>query len=256
MSKTSKFNRCGRWGLANRIFWGLFFLAIAAAVVCNAFGVITFGINFAIVIVAIILTTLIFKSLFRLMWPGVFIPLAGLVTILGETTDWFSLTGQNIGALFLSAFLLSVAFTIMFRRKHGHFHEHLRDHRHMMDGEHFDKIINDHDESDVEVDVRLGSTIKYINSDNFESAKIKCYLGAVKVYFDSAKLGKKNEAEIYIDALMSGIELYIPKDWTVVNNTSNTMSGVNEKNAPHSDGKKTVTLSGNLNMSGVEIIYV
>jgi hypothetical protein len=58
---------------------------------------------------------------------------------------------------------------------------------------------------------------------------------------------------------MCGIELFVPKDWDIVNNVNCTMADIEEKNSrTRVDAKnvKTVHLKGNLTMAGVEIIYI
>ena len=77
----------------------------------------------------------------------------------------------------------------------------------------------------------------------------------MKVYFDRAHVGE-NGAVINIDASFSGIELYIPKTWKLVNNMNVSLAGVEEKNSRNVTEEVTVTLTGDIKFSGIEIIYV
>lgn len=254
--------------VAWRVFWGTSFLLAAAAVVLSTLGIITFGINIGWLLLSILLAAMAVACTFKLFWFGVFLPVAGILNILIVNTDYLSIGPTAIGPIWITAYLLSIGFTILFH--HSYKHHGRKNHRNLHvihdPHTHFDRhnpdkhenVINRDDESEVFVDVSLSSTIKYVNTENFERALLRCNLGAVKAYFDNAKV-KGDEATIELRGLMCGFELYVPRNWRVVDNVSNSMSGVSEKNAPRFADKKdekTVYLTGSITMSGVEIIYV
>ena len=60
----------------------------------------------------------------------------------------------------------------------------------------------------------------------------------MKVYFDNSKI-EENEAIVYIDARFAGVELYVPKEWNIINNVSCIFGGIDEKNKKEKPKTKT-----------------
>lgn len=247
------------------VFWrvliGLLFLATAGIIACSALGVVSWGMNVLWVALIALLGACAIASLIGLQWFGVFLPLAGIATVLNFQTDYLPQIDGQIGALWIVATLLSIGFSILIHKRKWW----KQDPRGVLlddDGLHrvhgnYEEIIDDEDDSNVEVFVKLGSTIKYVNSDNFKYARLTNKLGGMKVYFDNAKI-KEKEAVIEFNGNMSGYELYIPRQWRIINEIDVTASGMDEKNPRRYDGKdeKIVRLVGSLTMSGIEITYV
>jgi hypothetical protein len=252
-----------------RIFWGLFFIVAAAAVVLSALGILTFGINIGWLVLSIFLAAIFLRSLFSLHWFGVFIPAAGIITILARATDTIVLTDSAIGAVWTAAVLLAIGFSVLFHRQYKSYHWHHHKaafhgapyDRNPHTGRKYDKhehVINSEDDSEIFVDVNFGSTVKYINTKDFRHAALKSNFGSITAYFDNADI-QTDKAVIEINGSFSGIELYLPKTWQVVNNINCSLAGVEEKNSPRpplGPDPKAVTLIGSLNLSGLEIIYV
>jgi len=245
-------SRIGLW----RIFWGLFFIAAATAVIFNILNIYTFaGLNVGWIILGIFLIALTINCLFKLNWFGVFIPLAGLATIANYQTEYLNVTDQTIGAIWIVAGLLAIGFSILFHRS-WHKYVHVGGFKNDFSDK-YEKVIDQEDDSEIFVKVHMGSTIKHVNTDDFKRAVLKANLGAIKVYFDNAKI-KGDKAEIIVDGSLSGFELYIPREWRVVNNVKCSLAGVEEKYHRASDSKatKTVVLSGKIDLAGIEITYV
>ncbi len=96
---------------------------------------------------------------------------------------------------------------------------------------------------------------KYINTDKFEQADLKCSFGAMKVYFDNAVL-YEGKGYVNIEAFFSGVELYIPRNWTVENISTTSFSAITEKNRNEGTADNILTICGCIDFSGVEIIYI
>lgn len=232
----------------SKIFWGLFFILSGLLIIVNQLGYFT-QINILSLVFTILLIAIIIKSIFHRFFGGIFFPLAMIGIIYAEALEITSITPWPI---LITAFFLSIGFSIMFHKKNRFslFYNHSHDNH-----EHFDTIINENDDSIVETHVSFGSSIKYVNSNNLKRANFSCSFGALKIYFDNTILDE-NGAEIHLNASFSGVELYIPKNWTVVFSASTNLAGIDEKNRSTPDGKNTVTLIGDISLSGVEIIYV
>ena len=75
------------------------------------------------------------------------------------------------------------------------------------------------------------------------------------MYFDNAIMSNEN-AIVRINASFSGIELYIPKTWSVNDKTNVFLGSIDEKNRNNQTTTNTLTLVGDISFSGVEIIYI
>src|SRR5262249_18509485 len=71
----------------------------------------------------------------------------------------------------------------------------------------------------------LGGIERQISSPTFRSADASAFMGGVKLDFRDATMDG-NEAKIEVSAIMGGIEIRVPRTWTVVNRVSPVMGGV------------------------------
>ena len=101
----------------------------------------------------------------------------------------------------------------------------------------------------------FGSTTKYINCNNLECAVIDCSFGEIKVYFDNAVV-QNQTVEICVHLSFASIELYIPREWNVVQKANVFAGSIDEKNCNSSDGIPLVELVGDVSFGAVTIIYV
>ena len=88
-----------------------------------------------------------------------------------------------------------------------------------------------------------------------KTLSLECNFKSLKVYLDNVTLDG-DILSIEIDSAFSGIELYIPKNWEVIDNTSISFGGVKEKNRSSMENTKKVILTGDVNFTGVDIIYI
>jgi Predicted membrane protein (DUF2154). len=239
--------------ILNKIFWGLFFLAGAAFIILNQLDVISIEMSVMTIILTVFLTAIIIKSLLHLFWTGVFIPMAVVLLLfegplgIGNLAPW-----PILGA----AVLLSISFSIMFSSSKSFFRRvgvfGRSSHSSFESSEH----VNTKDNGEVSIDVSFGSAIKYIDSDELKRVSIDCSFGSANVYFDGVKLSKDG-ADIKVDCSFGAVELFLPKEWKVVNNIDTSFSGIEEKNHPRDvDEKKVVRISGSADFSGITIIYI
>lgn len=226
------------------VLWGLFFIAAGSLVIVNQLGYFT-GLSLLNLVLIIITVPIVISSLFHLNFGGVLFPLAILAIIfdkklgITEITPWPVL----IAALF-AIIGLELIFSKIKKNRWSHSHH-----------EHFDEVINCDDEDIINYHINFGSGIKYVNSDDFKRASLSCSFGALKVYFDNAIIKGKN-AEIHIDCSFAGMELFIPKNWKIVNDMNINIGGVEEKNRNSMDEGPTIKLTGNVKFAGIEITYI
>jgi hypothetical protein len=233
-----------------KIFWGLFFMAAGAFVVLDQFYAFT-NITLLSLLLTIFVVAILIKSLLKLSFTGILFSLAFLAIIYSEPLHLGNITPVPV---LLASLFGSIGLSIIFNKHHFyrgcHFERHGHHHR-----ERYSEVINGADGDVVNVDVNFGSSIKYVNSEDFKEANLKSNFGSIKAFFDNAKI-KGDTATINIDLSFSGAELYIPKDWKIVNKIDATLGGVDYKNDSNEKAKKTVTLTGRISLSGIEIIYI
>lgn len=121
-------------------------------------------------------------------------------------------------------------------------------------GEH-QRVVEETTENSVYCSNTFGATTKYINSNNLQRATLDCSFGEIKAYFDNAVV-QNPSVEICVHVSFGSVELYIPREWTVVQNANVFAGSVNEKNRNCSDGRPVVELVGEVNFGAVTIIYV
>lgn len=234
-----------------RIFWGLFFILGAVFLLFSQTEFMK-GLQISIwnIIWTVFLVLILIKSVAKQNYFGIFFPLALLCVIYDEQ---LGITGIAPWTIFSAAILLSIGCGMIFPKKwkdsehHGHWNTE--------ESVTFDEIVDNDSNEQVRQEVNFGSCIKYINSDNFKSASFECNFGAMKIYFSNAII-QGTQATVFLENNFGGIELYIPKEWTVVNQIHSTFGGVDEKGLHQPNGTHTLYLHGECNFAGITINYI
>ena len=142
------------------------------------------------------------------------------------------------------------------KRKDYFYTEEWKHHRNNHHSGNTDEVVIDIEEDGyIKQTTKFGASTKYVNCANFKQAELECSFGAMVVYFDKAQV-KDGKAYISVQASFAGMELYIPKEWTVVNSINATLGAAEEKNKSCPDGSVVLTLDGNVQFAGVDIIYI
>jgi predicted membrane protein len=97
----------------------------------------------------------------------------------------------------------------------------------------------------------LGGIERQNSSSAFRGAEASAFMGGVNLDFRDATM-EGNEAKIEVSAIMGGVEIRIPRSWTVVNRVSPVMGGVTDHT--HSkDGNQRLVIEGTVLMGGLDI---
>lgn len=232
-------------------FWGLFFIIAAILVIVNQLGYLT-GFNIFTLVASIFLIAIMLQSATHLNFAGILFPFAILGILFAEPLGIQNLVPWPIliAALF-GTIGLSIIFSKSIKKMHSNFEHTCHS---SCNKEHFEQIIDTPDESTVSCKVTFGSAIKYVNAQDFQKGFFECSFGAIKIYFDHANIVQQ-EAEIYLDVSFGGVELYIPKNWKIVDNLNTSLAGIDYEGRPGSTDK-IITLNGKISFSGVTVIYV
>lgn len=225
-----------------RIFWGLFFIVSAVFLIVSRMGVLG-DIGVFSLLLTVFFAACLIKSVVHRSVTGVLFSVAFLCIIYARPLGIESITPWPV----LGAALLgSIGFSFLFHPRRSCYHHHHID---------SEESVETVDGAQMEFSTTFSGSIKYVNSDDFQSARLHCAFGSLKVYFDNAVI-QHGEAVLDLDVSFAGVELYIPKNWSLVNKTSTAFGGIDEKNRNDSSGGPVVRLKGKVSFGGVEIVYV
>ncbi|GHU40819.1 membrane protein [Clostridia bacterium] len=248
---------------SGKLFWGLICLFAAAYLILNQLFILPGGlVRLAMAAVFLLITI---KGLAKMNFTEILLPIAGILILYRhEFLLWFGLR-ISPWTILTAAVLAGIGLSMIFGGGHRRFRigdgkgfigtEEDKEYREHSGKEHFERVENGTDHARIHVKAIFGSVVKYVNTDCFEHAFVECSFGGMKIFFDNAKIPSGN-AIIDLGIAFGGAELYLPKEWTLVNRAHAVFGGIEEKNQNGSVGGPTVTLTGNVNFGGVTVIYV
>jgi predicted membrane protein len=89
------------------------------------------------------------------------------------------------------------------------------------------------------------------DSQEFQGGEISTVMGAVEVDLRQAAI--VGEARLYLSVIMGGVEIKVPRDWSVSINGTPTLGGIEDKTVPPMTPGKRLVIAGSVVMGGVEI---
>lgn len=226
-----------------KIFTGLMFIFAGVALVLNRLGYFQ-DINVFSIFASIFLISEIIKSIAKRNIFGVLIPISFLLVIY---SDYLGISSLNPWIFVPAAVLISIGLNLIFSPKKNFY---------LKNGFNYDEQLIEEDEKGyVYLFTSFAENIRYLKSNNLKTLVLECNFGSMKIYLDNVSL-KEDILNINIDASFSGIELYVPKEWEIIDNTSVAFGGIKFKNISSRENLKKVILSGDVNFAGVDIIYI
>ncbi len=248
-------------GIKSRnIFWGIFLVLAAVFLVVSQLGFVE-GVGVVSIFFAIFFIAMLIDGLVRGSFGTILFSIAFLCIVFDKPLGIEAITPW---AVLGAALLGTIGLNMIFKRK-KHYHVNISGKNWsrekgavIVDGEIVEEEgANDEDSSGGRVFFKshFGEAVKYVNSDSFEYASLECSFGDMKVYFDNAVIVNGN-AVIDLDLSFGAVELYLPKEWTVVDHIDTSFAGVDEKNRNKSTGSPVVTLTGSVSFAGVTIVYI
>ncbi|ACO84089.1 LiaF transmembrane domain-containing protein [Clostridium botulinum] len=228
-----------------RVFWGILLILGGAFLIISKLGYFP-DVNAFSLLLTVFLVVVIVKSFLRINFAGILFPIAFICIIYDKQLGITNITPWTV---LIAALLGSIGLSMIFHKRPKWINK-----KYNCEDYKFEKI-DIEDESHVRFKSSFGASIKYINTDNFEKADFDCSFGAMKVYFDNAIM-LNSSAIVRINASFSGIELYVPKTWNIDDKTNVFLGAISEKNKNDKTTTNTLTLVGDINFAGVEIIYI
>lgn len=236
------------------IFWGIFLLLAGAYLVVSQLGYLP-AVNLFTIVCTIACLAVFVASIPHLNFAGILFPIAFVGILYDEQLGITAITPWTI---LLAALLGSIGLHLVFgrfRKKHcchGHGKHGHKGHSDKWNGE---QSVDSIDGENVWIKERFGSTIRYLTSDNLSSVEIDVSFGAVEVYFDHAKVPSGN-VDVYLNSSFAGVELYVPREWQVLNEIDSSFGAVEAENVRNDVVTTTLTLKGTNSFGGVEVNYV
>lgn len=230
------------------LYWGVMFILAAAFIVLHTMGVFE-ELSIVSVICSILLVPVIISSILKHNFAGITFPLAFMAILLDEPLGIESFTPWP--ALFTALFA-AIGLTLLFPKKNAWYNTKPSNNKNFagVSGEEVG------DGEDIRIDSRWAGKSTYVRSKNIRSVTVEAAYAGTKIYFDDAEI-KDSEAVVNISSSCSGVELYIPKRWHVVNELSSVASGIRENGASEDDiTSKTLIIRGVCHASSVKIIRV
>lgn len=231
----------------DKIFWGIFFILAAVAIVLFQTGLLA-DMNLWALIVSIFMLPIIVQSVFNLNFWGIFFPAAAILAV---NSKHFGLEHIGLWTCFAVAFFLSIGFSMIFSRHTFHCTHRHKNH----EGHDYHETVEYLDDSVVNCSVSFGAASKHLHSASLQQANLYCRFGALKVFLDGTQL-HPNGAHVAVDCSFGAIQIHIPKAWQVKININTILGGVDEKNKQPILSGPTLTLEGEVQLGGIEIIYV
>lgn len=228
-----------------KIFWGIIFIIGALALLVVKLGYLE-GIGFWSILFTIVLFGILVDGIISKSFGQILFPMALLVIVHDKLLGLEAITPWPVlGAALLGTIGLSIIFPNVGWKKHMH-------------GKARRKEMCDEDilkGEQICFSCAFGEAVKYLSGQEISCVQLKNSFGELSVYFDGAIL-KNGTAEVYVDNSFGETVLYIPKEWSVINDIK-AVFGDSAEQGPHmSDGSATLHIYGKVGFGECEIRYL
>lgn len=229
-------------------FWGLFLILAGAYLIVSQMGYLPKVGVFTSAATIVCIAALI-HSVLHLSFGGILFPLAFIGILYDEP---LGITAITPWAILLAALLGTIGLNLLFANAKAKRHFKYKHKKEMkMNMEKGENVEGEN----IYLKSSFGSLIRYVTSTDFRYAAVESNFSYVKVYFDNAVVPTGN-ATLELEANFSGVDLYVPSNWQIINHLDSSFGGVSEKNKQSGEVTATLTLEGENAFSGVTIYYV
>ena len=210
-------------------------------------GVSGWGLIVTVVMIIAIVNGIIDKN-----FGSIFVPLAIIAIVFDDALGITALTPWTV---MIVAFLLTVAFGMLFP-KHGHYHHHHHGRHGRRDNfsNQFSETFEEGENGYFMYSMRFGSTTKYIRSQNLQRADLSSSFGEMSVFFDGSV---PQDGKVVIDCHVAfgEMDLFIPKDWKIVNKTSVMLGDCQDRASAgdFTDNAPVCEITGNVSFGELQI---
>ncbi len=228
----------------DNVFWGVILVLAAIYIIINSLGFMP-DVNVVRLAIGVICIMVFCKSVYRIEFGGMLFAAAVFAITFDEQLGITALTPWPV---LCAALLGSIGLDMIFGK-------HAKLKKNAKKNNSFTEVEGGYVSGD-EVVLNAGIFNGYkktVSSDDFKKASVFAKFSGVEISFDDAVI-QGGTAVIDLDVAFSGVELYIPKSWTVVNETDCMFGGFEEHRSQYNGEEgPTVTIRGNVRFSGVEV---
>ena len=249
---------------ASKIAWGILIIAVAVFCILQAIGVLgTFTSVFGEIpvwklLVGICLVAIVLKSIFKLDFGGIFVPL-GVLFMLFEKNIAFAcgIEGDIINNWLVlgCSVLLSIGFGLILPKKKyklgkrfkvnkekGYIEVEAED----IDEDNLDEVF------DEEYGGDFGANTRYFDGATFKKGYVMTNMGATDVRFENADK-YQGGGTLKIECKMGAMRVVVPDSWRVVNNVVNRMGAISNHHENEDPDAPVLTIVGVCKMGAIEI---
>jgi predicted membrane protein len=106
--------------------------------------------------------------------------------------------------------------------------------------------------SRIDASATLSGIVLKNDSQEFSGGEINAVMGAVEIDLRQAAI--VTEAVLHLSIVMGGVEIKVPREWSVAVNGSPLLGGIEDKTIPPMTPGKRLIIEGSVIMGGVEIL--
>ena len=225
-----------------RSFIGLFFIILAVTTLLDGFSIFPNGSIF-LTICTVVLGFFAIRGLMDFDSFGTIFPLALLFYVYNKNYQFADISG---GKIFFVAVFLSLGISMFVPRKYKY-----REFKSFYKVKKHQKIKNGNDFSDV----TFGENVQYVDITKSDSFSASTTFGTTTIYFEKLDTYPIKNFDLNVSISFGNLKIYVPKEWTIENNTNNFLGKVQKHT--HSIGKDVkIILNGSVTFGEVEIIHV
>ena len=235
---------------SRKIFWGIFFILAAVYIVVSKFGVLPDLGVLSIVVSVFFIWTLI-EGVRRVNFYQILFSLAFFYIIYDEP---LGIAVEELTPLTVlgAALLASIGLSLLF---HGG-KKRLYRKGNVCGSQSFGASSGEQcSGSNIQCENHFGSAIRYINSDDFQNARIENNFGSLSVYFDNA-IVQTGSAVVNVENNFGKTRLYVPKEWKSQNNLEHSFGSINEVGGSIGTSNTVFYINGSANFGVINIHYI
>jgi len=103
----------------------------------------------------------------------------------------------------------------------------------------------------IEASAVMSGIVLKNDSQDFQGGEISTMMGSVEIDLRQASI--TGEARLHLSIVMGGVEIKVPRDWSISVNGTPTLGGIEDKTIPPMNPGKRLVIDGSVVMGGVEI---
>lgn len=230
----------------SKVLWGLLLIIAAIYIIVSRYTGFP-RINVFKLLLTILFVFMIIEGMRTIDFYKILLPAACICIIYDK---YLRITAITPWPVLCAALLASIGLTMLFGKKEK---QHIE---FKVKSKIIQENSNNHiNGENIMLRNSFGSTIKYINSDNFCFAEIENSFGSMAVYFDNANI-KNNFANINIYNNFGETKLFIPKEWHIQNNLEHFFGTVNKYGIPSGTSDIVLDIKGQTSFGAISIYLV